>query len=108
MGFVDVRYPARNVLRRIMPPGGKPSASRKKIDCHLPFGYPRFPSVCEQARERQSKDRALQAYDAVNHARMLAAQGDEDARQERACLSPIRSSVTLLLLWHDIAHTYRL
>ncbi|CAN0282912.1 unnamed protein product [Pylaiella littoralis] len=33
-----------------------------------------------QARERNEKEMALQAFEAVNHARMLSAQGDEDAR----------------------------
>eukprot|EP00903_Cladosiphon_okamuranus_P006649 g6492.t1 len=34
----------------------------------------------QQANERKAKDLALQAYEAVNHARMLAAHGDEDSR----------------------------
>ncbi|CAN0019076.1 unnamed protein product [Ectocarpus sp. 13 AM-2016] len=33
-----------------------------------------------QAREHNAKDRALQAYETVNHARTIAAQGDEDDR----------------------------
>ncbi|CAM9464267.1 unnamed protein product [Ectocarpus sp. 6 AP-2014] len=33
-----------------------------------------------QARERNAKDRALQAYETVNHARTIAAQGDKDDR----------------------------
>lgn len=59
------------------------AASRKKSRFVLPVASLKFlisGSLC-QARERTSKDRALQAYEAVNHARMLAAQGDEDTRQ---------------------------
>ena len=44
----------------------------------------RFVFFLLQARQKKAKDMAYQAYETVSHARMLAAQGEEDARYIRS------------------------
>lgn len=66
-------------------------------------------TVGAQAKERQGKDLAEEAYEAASHARMLMAQGDEDTRQE--CLlypagspkmDPLRLSPVSLCIYTKI------